>query len=113
MMPGNDCYCITEATLAAPGMANLYFYPIRRLPAESSKEAKEQVSPIRGLLRGFTPLEKATDSCRWYKSFLRDGGSMPPSLLVREHSSLTGFTYVAMRILSLIRSNCVFMLPSS
>jgi len=40
----------------------------------------------------FTPLEKATDSCRWYKSFLRDGGSMPPSLIVREHSSLTGFT---------------------
>src|SRR3990170_7950039 len=40
----------------------------------------------------FTPLEKPTGSCRWYKSLLRDGGSMPPSLIVREHSSLTGFT---------------------
>jgi len=40
----------------------------------------------------FTPLEKVTYSCRWYRLFLRDGGLMPPSLAVRELCSLTGFS---------------------
>jgi len=39
------------------------------------------------------PVREATDSCRWYGSSLKDGGSMPPSIVVREHRSLTGFTY--------------------
>ena len=59
----------------------------------------------------FTPLEKATDSCRWYRSFLIGGGSMPPSIVVREHSSLTGvtslfvFTGASTRNINLAQSN--------
>ncbi len=40
----------------------------------------------------FTPLEKATDSCWCYRSFLIDDGSMPPSIVDRELCSLSGFT---------------------
>jgi len=58
-------------------------------------QKKGELSPfeLKGFFdAGFTPLEKAIDFCQYYRSFLIDGGSMPPSIVVREHSSLTGFT---------------------
>ena len=42
----------------------------------------------------FTPLEKPPTPVGGINNFFRDGGSMTPSLAVREHSSLTGFTEI-------------------
>ena len=72
-----------------PGNTNISKTPYR----SARKEDINENNCIHGIHQWeITPLEKATDSCRWYKSFLINGGSMPPSIVVREHSSLTGFT---------------------
>ena len=49
-------------------------------------------------LPDFTPLEKAPDSRRGYKSEVSAGGLMPPAFPAKRPVSLTGFT-IAHRIL--------------